>query len=156
MFNVLLRIVVIVGEVLGDVFVVGMICVLKCCYFNVVFEGIVGLNMQVVGCKSLFDIEILFVMGLVEVFFSICCILGVKNVLIEYFEKYFLDVYIGVDVLDFNLWVEKVLKVKGIKIVYYVSFIVWVWCEKCIFKIVKVIYCVLGIFFFEYEVYDKY
>lgn len=69
--------------------------------------------------------------------------------MLVYFDKYFFDIFVGIDVFDFNLCVEKVLKVKGIKIIYYVSFIVWVWWEKCIYKIVKVVNCVFGFFFFE-------
>lgn len=42
------------------------------------------------------------------------------------FEMKF-DVFIGIDVFDFNFIVEEKFKVNGIKIIYYVSFFVWVW-----------------------------
>ena len=101
MSNAPLRIAVVAGEASGDVLAAGMIRALKRRYPNAVFEGIAGPNMQAAGCKSLFDIEILSVMGLVEVLSSIRRILGVKNALIEHFEKHPPDVYVGVDAPDF-------------------------------------------------------
>lgn len=156
MSNTPLRIAVVAGEASGDVLAAGMIRALKRRYPDAVFEGIAGPNMQAAGCKSLFDIEVLSVMGLVEVLSSIRRILDVKNALVEHFLTHPPDVYIGVDAPDFNLRVEKALKAKGIKTVHYVSPTVWAWREKRIFKIAKATNRVLGIFPFEHEVYDKY
>ncbi|TPV62036.1 lipid-A-disaccharide synthase [Aestuariibacter sp. GS-14] len=151
-----LRIAVVAGEASGDVLAAGMIRALKLRYPDAIFEGIAGPHMQAAGCTSLFDIEILSVMGLVEVLSSIRRILHVKNALVEHFVKHPPDVYIGVDAPDFNLRVEKALKAKGIKTVHYVSPTVWAWREKRIFKIAKATNRVLGIFPFEHQVYDKY
>ena len=151
-----LRIAVVAGEPSGDVLAAGLITALKRRYPDAVFEGIAGPNMQAAGCTSLFDIEILSVMGLVEVLSSIRPILKVKNELIAHFIKHPPDVYIGVDAPDFNLRVETALKQHGIKTVHYVSPTVWAWREKRIVKIARATNRVLGIFPFEQDVYDKY
>ena len=107
------------------------------------------------GCHSLYDMEILSVMGLVEVLSHLPAILKVKNGLIKHFEQYPPDIFIGVDAPDFNLRVEKALKKKGIKTVHYVSPTVWAWRENRIHGIKKAADCVLGLFPFEQDVYDK-
>ncbi len=104
-----LRIAVVAGEASGDVLAAGLISALKKRYPDAIFEGIAGQHMQAAGCISLFDIEILSVMGLVEVLSSIRPILKVKNELIAHFIKHPPDVYIGVDAPDFNLRVETAL-----------------------------------------------
>ena len=122
-----LRIAVVAGEASGDVLAAGLIKALKTRYPDAIFEGIAGPHMQAAGCTSLFDIETLSVMGLVEVLSSIRPILKVKNELIAHFIKHPPHVYIGVDAPDFNLRVETALKQHGIKTVHYVSPTVWAW-----------------------------
>lgn len=151
-----LRIAVVAGEASGDVLAAGLIKALKERFPKATFEGIAGPAMQAEGCKSLYDIEALSVMGLVEVLSSIRRILKVKNGLVAHFINHPPDIYIGVDAPDFNLRVEKSLKAVGIKTVHYVSPTVWAWREKRIYKIAKATNHVLGIFPFEHTVYEKY
>ena len=87
-----LRIAVVAGEPSGDVLAAGLIKALKTRYPDAIFEGIAGPHMQAAGCTSLFDIETLSVMGLVEVLSSIRPILKVKNELIAHFINHPPDV----------------------------------------------------------------
>ncbi|WP_137167808.1 lipid-A-disaccharide synthase [Salinimonas lutimaris] len=150
-----LRIGVVAGEPSGDVLAAGMIAELKKQYPDAIIEGIGGDNMIAAGCHSLYDMETLSVMGLVEVLSHLPAILKVKNGLIKHFEQYPPDIFIGVDAPDFNLRVEKALRKKGIKTVHYVSPTVWAWRENRIHGIKKAADCVLGLFPFEQDVYDK-
>ena len=151
-----LRIAVVAGEPSGDVLAAGMIRELKRRHPDAIIEGIGGDNMQAAGCHSLFDMETLSVMGLVEVLSRLPQIFALKKKLIRHLLDNRPDVYIGVDAPDFNLRVEKSLKAHGIKTVHYVSPTVWAWREKRIHKIAAATNLVLGLFPFEQQVYDKY
>lgn len=105
-----LMIVLVVGEMFGDIFGVGLICVLKVCVFNVCFVGVVGLCMQVEGCEVWYEMEELVVMGIVEVFGCLCCLLYICVDLICCFIEFKFDVFVGIDVFDFNIIFEGNLK----------------------------------------------
>jgi lipid-A-disaccharide synthase len=151
-----LRIAMVAGEPSGDVLAAGMVAELKRLYPDAIIEGIGGPNMQAQGFHSLFDMETLSVMGLVEVLSHLPAILKVKKALLAYFSDNPPDIFVGIDAPDFNLRVEKELKSNGIKTIHYVSPTIWAWREKRVHKIAKAAGRVLGLFPFEQQVYDKY
>jgi lipid-A-disaccharide synthase len=151
-----LKIGIIAGEASGDVLGAGLIRSLKQQYPNCEIVGIGGQHLIAEGLRSMFDMNELSVMGLVEVLKHLPRLLSIRKQMVQFFLDNPPDVFIGVDAPDFNLAVESKLKAQGIKTVHYVSPTVWAWRESRIHKIAKATDLVLGIFPFEHLIYDKY
>lgn len=151
-----LKIGIIAGEASGDVLGAGLIRSLKQQHPNCEVVGIGGQHLIAEGLRSMFDMNELSVMGLVEVLKHLPRLLSIRKQMVQFFLDNPPDVFIGVDAPDFNLAVETKLKAQGIKTVHYVSPTVWAWRESRIHKIARATDLVLGIFPFEHLIYDKY
>ncbi len=149
-----IRIGIVAGEVSGDSLGAGLMRALKARVPDISFEGIGGPQMKALGCRSLCPMEQLSIIGL-ESINKYPEILGIRNKLAEHYLSNPPDLFIGVDVPDFNLGLEKKLKVAGILTMHYVSPTVWAWRGYRIRKIRRAVDHMLTLFPFEASYYRK-
>ncbi len=150
-----MKIGIVAGEISGDDLGAGLIKAIKSRYPDAEFIGVAGPAMLNAGCKSLFPIDKLSVMGLIEVLRHYRELHGIRTQLIQYFIENPPDVFIGIDYPGFNIGLESKLKENGIKTVHYVCPQVWAWREGRLPKIAKAVDLILAILPFEEDYLKK-
>lgn len=146
---------IVAGETSGDTLGAGLVRELRSRYPDAEFIGICGPQMQAEGALSLFPMERLSVMGLVEVLGRLRELFGIRDHLVEKFIAAKIDVFIGIDAPDFNLRLEESLKPAGIPVVHYVSPSVWAWRQGRVEGIRQCVDTVLCLLPFEKKFYDE-
>lgn len=158
MQNRKLKIGIVVGEVSGDTLGAKLIRRFREQGIDAEFEGIGGPQMIAEGFKSYYPMDILSVMGIVEVLKDIKKLFAVRDGLLATWTQQPVDLFIGIDAPDFNLRVSKSIKQQKlpIKTVQYVSPSVWAWRQGRVYGIKASIDLVLCLFPFEKTFYEKY
>ena len=149
------RIGVVAGEPSGDSLGAGLINAVKRIYPDAEFVGVGGPKMRKAGCDTLYDMDRIGLMGLEGIFEKLGDILKIRASLYRMFVANPPDLFVGIDVPDFNLALERKLKKKNIKIVHYVSPTVWAWRGYRIHKIRRAVSHMLTLFPFEADYYKK-
>ncbi|WP_455217845.1 lipid-A-disaccharide synthase [Kaarinaea lacus] len=150
-----LRIGIVAGEASGDLLGAGLVKTFRQQFPDSQFEGIAGPAMTGQGAKSLFPMDRLSVMGIIEVLGRYRELVGIRNQLALHFKQNPPDVFIGIDAPDFNLGLEKRLRESGIKTVHYVSPSVWAWRQRRVKKIAHSTDLMLTLFPFEARFYEE-
>ncbi len=151
----MVRIGIVAGEASGDLLGSHLIQALKLKRPDIEFVGIAGPKMMSEGAQSLFPIERLSVRGYIEVLKHLFGLLRLRRQLLKHFLNNRLDLFIGIDAPDFNFWLEKKLKNKGIKTIHYVSPSIWAWRKNRLKKIKQAVTHILALFPFEPALYKK-
>jgi lipid-A-disaccharide synthase len=151
----MLRIGIVAGEASGDLLGSHLIKALKQKRPDIEFVGIAGPKMLNAGAKSLYAMERLSIRGYVEVLKHLYGLLKLRKELLNYYLNDPPSLFIGIDAPDFNFWLEKKLKQKGIKAIHYVSPSIWAWRKERIHDIKKSVNHILALFPFESAIYQQ-
>ncbi len=143
------RIAMVAGELSGDVLGAGLIQALKRRHAGLRVEGIGGPAMRAAGLRSLYPLEALSIMGLVEVLRHLPRLIVLRQRLVRHFRDHPPDVFIGIDSPDFNLGLERRLRTHGVPTVHYVSPSVWAWRRGRIKRIAQSVDLMLTLLPFE-------
>lgn len=150
-----MKIAILAGEASGDLLGAKLIQALRERFPDIQVEGIGGPAMIAAGCRSLFDIERLAVMGFVEPLLRLPDLIKLRRDLYHHFMTNKPTIFIGIDAPDFNLGLELKLRRAGVKVVHYVSPSVWAWRQGRVHKIAKAVDLMLTLLPFEAKFYEQ-
>jgi len=149
------RIGILAGEASGDILGAGLMQAIQARHPEAVFVGIGGAEMRQAGLDSMFPMDRLSVMGLVEPLKRLPELLSIRQQLFKAYLADPPDVFVGIDSPEFNLGLELRLRNAGIPTVHYVSPSVWAWRRRRIHKIRKAVDLMLTLFPFEEAFYRE-
>jgi lipid-A-disaccharide synthase len=149
------KVAIVAGETSGDTLGAAFITALRKQHPDSTFFGMAGPKMIAAGCEAWAHSDDLGVMGLVEVLTHLPRLLKLRKSLLQRIEAARPDVFVGIDVPDFNLGLAKRLKRAGIRTVQYVSPQVWAWRQGRVRSIGQACDLILCLLPFETEFYEK-
>jgi|SRR5690554_576501 len=144
---------IIAGEVSGDLLGAELSVELKNINRNLNLTGIGGDRMKQAGVEIIYHINKLAFLGFAEVIKHLPFIKKVQNELIEIIKEKNIRNIILIDYPGFNLNFAKKVKQLGVKVIYYVSPQVWAWGKGRIKRIKNLVRKIYVVFPFEEELY---
>ena len=125
--------------------------------FEVELYGLGGpeVNANTISSPPDIDYKDLHVMGLIDPLINLPNILSIRKKLLNLFVSMEIDIFIGVDSPDFNMFFHKKLKQKNVKTIQVVSPSVWGWRENRIKSIQAYVDLTMCLFKFECNFYAK-
>jgi lipid-A-disaccharide synthase len=150
-----MRIGMVAGEPSGDYLGAGLLRTLKSIVPRLEVEGIAGPKMIEEGAKSLFPMDEISVIGVDGLLKNLPRLLKIRHELYQQFISNPPDVFVGIDLPDFNLHLEEKLRARGILTIHYVSPTVWAWRGWRINRIKRAVDHMLVLFPFEEAYYRK-
>ena len=150
-----LHLVIVSGEVSGEMHAASLIRELKKMHPKIKFSGIGGDRMMAEGFHPLFHIRQMAFLGLGEVIRHLPFIQKVFRVLLAHIRQVNPQAVILVDYPGFNLRLAKKVKRLGIPVIYYISPQLWAWGKRRVKIIKKYVDRMLVLFPFEVEFYAR-
>ena len=149
------NILIIAGEVSGDLIGASLLKELRAVQPNINIFGIGGDKMIEEGMNISFHINKLSFLGFVEVVKHLSFIKKVQREILKLVKMKNISTAVLIDYPGFNLSIAKKLKALGLKIIYYISPQIWAWGSSRIEKIRSTIDKMLVIFPFEETLYKN-
>lgn len=150
-----LRVALVAGELSGDILGGRVMAALRSAFpdHQLSFEGVGGEQMRAQGLHSLYPMERLAVMGLVEPLARLPELLRMRADLARRFCENPPDLFLGIDAPDFNLALARKLKAAGVGTAHLVSPTVWAWRPGRVNTVARSVDRILCLFPFEPPLY---
>lgn len=150
-----MKILIIAGEVSGDIHGSLLVTELKKNQPELRLYGIGGKRMQDAGVELLYDIKDMAVVGVFEVAEKILFLGRVYRKIVSEIEKREIAGIILIDYPAFNLRLAHIAKKNNIPVFYYISPQIWAWRMGRIKKIARRVDQMLVFFPFEKKIYEE-
>ena len=150
------KLVIIAGEVSGDIHGSRLLEALNSIDPTIEFEGIGGDQMIGKGLKVSYHIKQMAYMGLWEVLKHLPFIRKVFREMLQLVRNHRPSAVVLIDYPGFNLRFAAKVKKLGIPVIYYISPQLWAWGKKRVYKIKKYVDKMLVLFPFERDFYHGY
>ena len=152
----MLKVGIVAGESSGDQLGAQLIEGLRELHPAIEIYGMCGPKMRAAGCHTLADIEQLSVMGIAEVVSKYPQLRRLRSKLLNDLEALKLDIFIGIDVPDFVHYIERKLKLAGVKTAHLVAPQVWAWRPGRAKRLREIVDLLLVLFPFEPEFFTRF
>jgi lipid-A-disaccharide synthase len=149
------KLMIITGEVSGDLIGASLIRELKKLDSGLTIFGIGGDKMHEQGMNILYHINKMAFLGFTEVVKHLPFIKKVQADLLAVAKKEEIKNVVLIDYPGFNLSIAKKFKKNGMKIIYYVSPQLWAWASGRMKKIKRLVNKMLVVFPFEEKLYKS-
>ncbi|MCW8811952.1 MAG: lipid-A-disaccharide synthase [Ignavibacteriaceae bacterium] len=149
------KLMIITGEVSGDLIGAALVKELKSLKPHLNIIGIGGDKMREEGMELIYHSDQMAFLGFIEVVKHLPFIRKVQKKLIDVIKDEEIKHVVLIDYPGFNLSIAKKLKPLGVKVIYYVSPQIWAWAKGRIKKVKKYVDKMLLVFPFEAEFYGK-
>ena len=149
------KLMIIAGEVSGDLIGASLIRELKKLDFGLKIFGIGGDKMAEEGMKILYHINKMAFLGLTEVVKHLPFIKKVQADLLAVAKSEEIKNVVLIDYPGFNLNIAKKFKKNRMKIIYYISPQLWAWASGRMKKIKRLVNKMLVVFPFEEKLYKS-
>jgi len=149
------KIAILAGEASGDLIGSHLMSYLNSKIKNIEFIGVGGPEMSKNGLISYFDYSEISVHGYFDALKKIFRLLFLRRKVVDYLLKEKPDIFIGIDVPDFNFEVERKLKFNNIPTFHYVAPSVWAWRQGRVFNIKESVNHLFAVFPHEPKIFQK-
>ncbi len=153
--NSKIKLMIIAGEVSGDMHAAGIVSAIKEKIPDASFFGIGGKDMRAAGVKTFYDVDQMAVMGLTEVLRKYGFFRRVFNHMLAIALQEKPDAVILVDYPGFNLRFAAKAHAHGLKIIYYICPQVWAWNSSRIPRMAQFVDRLISIFPFEKDCFSE-
>ncbi len=148
-------IMVIAGEISGDMHAARLVKAIQLKHPDIHFFGIGGNELRKTGMEIFYDTRDMAVLGFTEVLLKIRFFRKVFRNMLNMARERKPDIILLVDYPGFNLRFAKKAHAMGLKIVYYICPQVWAWHQSRIPEMARNINRLITIFPFEKEIFQN-